>query len=75
MSPTALHKIDILRSAESDFLSIVAKVTTDDVGELTREQELLPVSFLEAVVMLWFLQEPEVVKLMTVSDDDLLYID
>ncbi len=47
----------------------------DDIGEMTREQELLVLYFLEALVMLWFLQEPEVVKNMTVSDNDLLYID
>ncbi|KAK2899117.1 hypothetical protein QQF64_031418 [Cirrhinus molitorella] len=58
----------ILQSAEDDFLKIIAKVIIDDIGEMTREQELLVVSFLEALVMLWFLQEPEVVKHMTVSD-------
>ncbi|XP_051758928.1 uncharacterized protein LOC127517408 isoform X4 [Ctenopharyngodon idella] len=38
------------------------------IGSMTREREQLVVHFLEAMVMLLYLQKPEVVKNMTVSD-------
>lgn len=62
-------------SAEKDFLKVIEKVMMDEIEEMTREEELLVLYFMEVLVMLWFLQEPEVVKNMTVSDNDLLYID
>lgn len=62
-------------SAEKDFLKVIEKVMMDEIEEMTREEELLVLYFMEVLVMLWFLQEPEVVKNMTVSDNDLLYKD
>ncbi|XP_073701983.1 uncharacterized protein [Garra rufa] len=60
----------VLQSAENDVLTHIANLMIDwrYIREMTREQELLLVCFLEALVMLCFLQEPEVVKKMTVSD-------
>ncbi|XP_042585010.1 uncharacterized protein LOC109088428 [Cyprinus carpio] len=58
----------ILVSAEKDFLKVIEKVMMDEIEEMTREEELLVLYFMEVLVMLWFLQEPEVVKNMTVSD-------
>lgn len=60
----------VLQSAENDVLTNILNLMGDwrYVREMTREQELMLVYFLEALVMLSFLQEPEVVKKMTVSD-------
>ncbi|KAL1246538.1 hypothetical protein QQF64_034583 [Cirrhinus molitorella] len=60
----------VLQSAENDVLKHIVNLMMDwrYIREMTREQELLLVYFLEALVMLCFLQEPEVVKKMTVSD-------
>ncbi|KAF4115315.1 hypothetical protein G5714_002804 [Onychostoma macrolepis] len=61
---------EVLESAENDVLKHINNLMIDwrYIREMTREQELLLVYFLEALVMLTFLQEPEVVKKMTVSD-------
>ncbi|KAF4115318.1 uncharacterized protein LOC131537650 isoform X1 [Onychostoma macrolepis] len=61
---------EVLESAENDVLKHINNLMSDwrCIREMTREQELLLVYFLEALVMLTFLQEPEVVKKMTVSD-------
>ncbi|KTG06652.1 hypothetical protein cypCar_00042688 [Cyprinus carpio] len=60
----------VLQSAENDVLTNILNLMGDwrYVREMTREQELMLVYFLEALMMLSFLQEPEVVKKMTVSD-------
>ncbi|KAL1246542.1 hypothetical protein QQF64_034587 [Cirrhinus molitorella] len=60
----------VLQSAENDVLKHIVNLMMDwrYIREMTREQELLLVYFLEALVMLCFLQEPEVVKKMTWFD-------